>query len=252
MNGAFYIGATGIEAQQRALDVTANNIANVNTPGFKRAAVRFSELVGPSAPDSLAPTAGPALAGVAVEDGARVFGQGQLRQTGKPLDLAIDGAGFLELLGPGGQTLLTRGGALKINSDGYLAAENGLPLKAMIAVPEGASGLQIARDGKVTVDGANGARTEIGQIELVQPKDLAALSSAGQGLYQVDADAELTSAAPGSTGAGALVSGSLEDSNVQLADEMIGLLVLQRAYAASAQVVQAGDQLMSIANNLRR
>src|SRR5689334_7887113 len=143
MNGAFYVGATGLSAQQRALDVVANNIANINTPGYKRSHARFSELVSPLArPDDpspdLAPTA-PGMLGVSVEASARDFAQGPLQVTGRPLDLAINGAGFIELAGPGGQTLLWRGGALQVNPDGFLAAANGMPLKAMIAAPAGAS-----------------------------------------------------------------------------------------------------------------
>jgi len=256
MNGAFYIGATGLQSQQRALDVVANNIANINTPAFKRSEVRFTELLSPriDEPDT-APVQGAlsALGGVAVAASPRVFSQGDLRQTGKPLDLAIDGEGFIELLGPGGQAMLWRGGALKINGEGYLAASNGMPLKAMISLPVGATSLVIDRDGKVQaqIAGEPGP-VEVGQIDLVLAKDIDGLAGRGDGLYEAANDADMVSVAPGEDGGGALVQGSIETSNVQLSDEMVTLLLLQRAYAANAQVLQAGDQLMGIANNLKR
>lgn len=169
------------------------------------------------------------------------------------MDLAIDGVGLIALMGPGGQTILWRGGALQINSDGYLAGPNGLPLKEMISVPSGATALAIAAGGQVqaTVSG-EASPVNIGQIDLVKVKDPAALSAHNGGLYQVDDDSQLTTAPPGTEGLGTLESGSLEGSNADLSDEMTTLLLLQRAYGANAEVVQAGDQLMSIANNLKR
>lgn len=262
MNGAFYIGATGLRSEQQALDVVANNIANINTPAFKRAQVRFSELVGASGADpkdgstSAAPAAAAAdaLAGVKADASPRVFTQGALQPTGQSLDLAVSGDGFIELLGAGGQTMLWRGGTLKVNADGYLAsADANLPLKAMISVPTGATNLVIDSSGQVQATLAGAAQPAvIGQVDLVVPKDADAVEDVGGQLYKAPTNARLVSVAPGNEGAGTLVQGSLEQSNVQLTDEMVTMLLIQRAYAANAQVVQAGDQLMSIANGLRR
>lgn len=253
MNGAFYIGATGLGAQQRALDVTANNIANINTPAFKRTGVRFSELVtGPGLVDGLAPMAQPGLAGVAAADFPRIYEQGDLRETGDPLSIAIKGDGLIELMGARGETLLWRGGAMKVNADGYLSTASGLPLKAMISVPQGATALTIDRDGVVTAAEDGGVSREIGRIDLVVVKDAASLETLGEGVYRVEDIQNLITATPGEDGAGLIVQGSVETSNVELADEMVMMLLVQRAYAANAQVIQAGDQLMSIANNLRR
>ena len=250
MNGAFYIGATGLHAQQRALDIVANNIANINTPGFKRGEVRFSELVGA---DGSASRPGGDATGVSASAAQRVYTQGALRQTGSPLDLAIDGEGYVELLGPGGETMLWRGGTLAVNRDGLLTAANGLPLKSAITVPQGATALAVGRDGIVTATVAGEAQpSEIGRIGIVKVRDMAALAEADGGLYRVRADDDLAAFDPGEEGAGSLVQGALEGSNVELTDEMVSLLVLQRAYAASAQIVQAGDQLMAIANGLKR
>jgi flagellar basal-body rod protein FlgG len=252
MNGAFYIAATGLQSQERALDVVANNIANLNTPAFKRSQVRFSELVPAASADGA--SAGAAeTTGVNFNSSSRVFTQGDLRETGSPLDVAISGDGFIELIGPGGENLLWRGGQLKINADGQLAAANGLALKAGITVPEGATALTIARDGTVTAiaEGETMA-SEIGKIELAQVRDVGAVSALEGGLYRVTSPEDLVTADMESTSAGAFVQGSLEASNVELTEEMVSLLLMQRAYAANAQVVQAGDQLMAIANGLKR
>jgi flagellar basal-body rod protein FlgG len=268
MNGAFYIGATGLRSEQQALDVVANNIANINTPAFKRAQVRFSELVGGTSTEASGANgsraggaAGPwsvsavdTLAGVSADASPRVFTQGQLTTTGQTMDLAISGDGFIELLGAGGQTMLWRGGTLQVNSDGYLAAsDSGFPLKAQISVPTGATNMVINAAGQVsaTLPGAS-QPSVLGQIDLVMPKDVNAIEDTGAELYKAQSDTQLMSVAPGQEGAGTLVQGSVESSNVQLTDEMVNMLMIQRAYAANAQVVQAGDQLMSIANGLRR
>lgn len=256
MNGAFYIGATGLAAEQRALDVVANNIANINTTAYKRSNIRFSELVGAAGGgvDGAAangPVGG--LYGVMVDSSSRDFVQGDLKQTGNASDLAINGDGFVELMGPGGQVMLWRGGSLQVNPDGYLAAENGMPFKAMVSVPLGATSLTVTADGKVQalVNGQS-TPTVLGQLDLVRVKDMTQMHALDGGLYQTTSQADLVTAAPGEDGAGVFASGALEGSNVQLTDEMVMLLLLQRAYSANAQVVQAGDQLMSIANNLRR
>lgn len=255
MNGVFYIGATGLHAQDRALGVVANNITNMNTPGFKRAEVRFSELVGTVAAEDAAAHPGDpnaAMLGVLSQGTERMFQTGEMRATGNPLDLAIQGDGFIELAGPQGQTLLWRGGTLSINQDGYLAGAGGLPLKEMISVPEGATSLTIDAAGEVSavLPGAT-TPTSIGHIDLVLVRDLSGLTDVAGGLYRPADEAALVTA-DADHGGGTFVQGSVEQSNVELSDEMVTLMMMQRAYAASAQVVQAGDQLMAIANQLRR
>jgi len=256
MNGVFHIGASGLQSQQRALEITANNIANVNTAGFKRSEVRFAELVaGPSTSIDAAGGAGAdpsqaMLGGVALEGQRPVFGQGELKPTGAASDLAIKGEGFIELLGPSGRTVLWRGGALRVNADGLLAADNGMPLKAMITVPLEAGALAIDTGGQVRSTGQDGEA--LGRIDLVRPRDMAGVSVLSDGLYAIADETQLTASVAGEDGAGVLIQGAIEASNVELSAEMIALLMTQRAYAANAQIVQAGDQLMAIANGLRR
>lgn len=257
MNGAFYIGAAGLDAQRQALDVIANNIANINTVAFKRSAVRFSELVAPVRDELDLPVVLPDraanLSGVTVSATPHVWTQGDLRQTGQQLDLAIDGGGFVELLGSSGRSLLWRGGTLKVNEDGYLAAADGTVLQAMISVPLGATSLTIGRDGVVSaLVGEENQNQQLGQLEIVMVKDPDSLTDAGGGYYEAADPAGTYVVQPGETGGPSFVQGSLEAANVQLTEEMTNLLLIQRAFAANAQVVQAGDQLMSIVNGLRR
>lgn len=257
MNGAFYVGAIGMEAQQRALDTIANNISNVNTPAFKRSEVHFSEILASQADAATSPALVGAddfaAAGVVADAQSMVDQPGKLRSTGNRNDIAIDGSGFIEVMGPGGHTLLWRGGTLRIGEDGLLATQRGLPLKAAITVPRDATSIEIGSDGHVrAIVGPTNELIEIGQIMLVKAPSSSDLQRLDGGLYQVADSTELRDAQPGEDGAGLLVQGSLEESNVELTAEMVALMMVQRAYAANAQILQAADQLMAIANGLRR
>lgn len=256
MNGAFHVGAIGLEAQQRALDTIANNISNVNTATFKRSDVRFSEIVASRA-DELSPSAAlgrqdPVTAGVMATPLATLNQAGRIEATGDSLDVAISGQGFIEVMGPAGQTLLWRGGALKVGDDGLLATQHGFALKAAVSVPVDASGIELAADGTVRAVTSGGEKLELGQIMLVKVADHVAAERLDGGLYRLDEGAQLVDAVPGEDGTGLLVQGALEKSNVELTSEMVQLILVQRAYAANAQIVQAADQLMAIANGLRR
>ena len=258
MNGAFHIAAIGLDAQQRALDTIANNISNINTPAFKRSGVRFSEILA-SRPDPAMVRADlgeslVTLAGVRSDQLFMLDEQGRLEATGQPLDLAIDGAGFIELMGPDGQTLLWRGGTLRIGDDGLLASTAGLPLKAAVTVPVDATAIRIGADGIVRAEAGEAAAeaVEIGQIMLVRIQNPETIERLDGGLYRVTEETRLADARPGEDGAGQLVQGSIERSTVELTSEMVQLMLVQRAYAANAQVVQAADQLMALANGLRR
>lgn len=257
MSDAFYVGAIGLQSQQRALDIIAGNLANLNTPAFKRSQVRFSDVLAsrfdPDVPASNLADNSSDMAGVSVDAVTMANETGPLQTTGQTLDFAIDGAGFVELMGPDGQTLLWRGGTLKIGDDGLLATAGGLTLKAAITVPDDATALTIGSDGIVRAMPSDGtAPVELGQIEIVRVDDTAALTRLDGGLFRATEDARTTDAKPGEDGAGLLVQGAIERSNVDMTTEMVQLMLVQRAYGANAQVVQAADQLMSISNGLRR
>jgi len=252
MNGAFYIAATGIDAQQRALDIAANNIANINTSGFKRSSLQFSDLLMPESDEGAMLVHEAHPIGVAPSESLQIWDQGSLRQTGDSMNLAVDGEGLIEMIGPGGRALLWRGGTIKVNADGYLAAGDGTLFRAMISVPQDATELRIAQDGTVTaLVSGDDSEVKLGQLDLLVARDKSNLRQVGSGYYEAGDDSELIAVTPGEEQAGRLVQGALEGANVQLSDEMVSLLLVQRAYSANAQVLQAGDQIMSIINNLR-
>ena len=255
MNDSLYIAATGMQAQQQVIDSIANNLANVSTPGFKKGRVAFQQLMhADPAGAAPAPAAGTSGLGISVASVSRDFAPGALAQTGSAMDLAVDGPGFIEVALADGSRGYTRGGTLTVDKDGYLATTDGLALKPGIRIPPGAGTIRIAADGRVTVQtGADGAATEVGQIELVRFANPAGLGAQSGGLYTPsESSGEALPAKAGSQGLGQLVQGALENSNVNLTDEMVTLVVAQRAYEMSSKVIQASDELMSLTNNLRR
>lgn len=257
MNGAFEVGAVSLRAHQQALEAIANNVANINTPGFKRADVQFAEIVtAPADPvtetERLAREATSLAGGVRFTPRSMYSEPGELRATGSPLDFAIEGHGFVELMGPSGKSLLWRGGRLEVNRDGNLAAAGGAALRSLIAIPDDVRDLRIARDGVVSAKGNDGETIELGQIMLVRPESDADMERLDSGFYRLADAARAIDAVPGEDGAGGIVQGMIESSNVELTSVMVEMLLLQRAYSASAQVVQAADQISSVANNLKR
>ncbi|HVE55126.1 MAG TPA: flagellar basal-body rod protein FlgG [Ramlibacter sp.] len=260
---ALYIAATGMQAQQLSVDTIANNLANVNTPGFKKSRVAFSDLVTgdlsrlPRGTDAEAgPLAAPQRlgAGVVIAKMERLLDAGDVKQTGNALDVAIQGAGFLEVAMPDGTRAYTRGGSLKINNEGWLTTATGHTLKPGIQVPPTATNLTITPAGAIKANVPGHAQPlEIGQLELVRFANPAMLQSLGEGAYRVtEASGEAITARPGQDDAGTIVQGMLEGSNVKLVDEMVSLMVAQRAYEASVKVIQASDEMLGMVNNLRK
>lgn len=257
MNDSLYIAATGMQAQQQNIDAIANNLANVSTAGFKKGRVNFQEMmhVDPNQPGAArAGLNGPLGLGISVGSVAKDFAPGALTQTNAPMDLAINGAGFIEVTLADGSRGYTRGGTLQISKDNYLATADGHVLKAAIHVPANAASVKIGADGKVSAQmSANGPLSEIGQIELASFANPSALNAVANGIYApTEASGDANLGKPGLQGMGVLAQGALENSNVTLVDEMVTLMIAQRAYEMSSKVIQASDEIMGLTNNLRR
>ena len=257
MNGAFEVGAVALKAQQRALETIANNVANINTPAFKRADIQFAEIVAAqpqsvTETDRLARDSASPAGGVRMATRAMISDLGELRPSSSPMDIAIEGRGFIELMGPKGESLLWRGGRLSVDRDGYLAVEGGPALRAAIAIPDDIADLRIAQDGVVVGTGNDGELVELGQIMLVRPEADTDLERLGDGLFRMVEGTRAIETVPGEDGNGRIAQGMIEGSNVEMTGSMVEMLVLQRAFAASAQVIQAADQIASITNNLQR
>lgn len=263
MSDAFYIAATGMQAQQLHLDTIANNLANVNTMGFKKSRVSFAELMvqGPAvsplaaaAPDVAADDASRSAAGVGTYSIARQFDLGEMKQSGSPYDVAIQGDGFFELTLADGASAFARGATLKLNPNGQLATQAGNVLKPGITIPDNAQAFVIGADGRVsyTLAGQNSA-IEVGQLQLARFANPGGLAADGDGVYRsTAASGEAIAGRAGQDGMGSLAQGYLETSNVKLIDEMVNMMIAQRGYEASMKVVQAADELSGMVNNLRK
>lgn len=260
MFDALFVGATGMRGQQLQIDTIAHNMANLNTVGFRRGIASFAEVSAALAVTGLRDpaqlqSAAPLLRGAGIAGSVNMSTlAGEMKQTGETLDVAIDGIGFLEVIRADGTPAYTRAGNLRINAEGLLAAADGSPLAARIEIPSDAREVKILEDGRVTVLSADSeSPIEVGQIDLAAFPNAGALSAAGNNLYLATPNAgEPQLAAPGELGMGLLRQGYVETSNVKMADEMVSLMLAQRAFELNARVVQAADQMLSITNGLYR
>ncbi|MTV41448.1 flagellar basal-body rod protein FlgG [Duganella radicis] len=258
MNDSLYIAATGMQTQQKSVDTIANNLANISTPGFKKGQLSFADLVyRESARAGVDGAAAPSLwhgAGVGVFSLAKVFTPGELRKTNAPLDIAIQGDGFLAVAMPDGTAAYSRGGALSVDRDGFLATADGHALKPSIHVGTDAKLISIKADGQVLVQGTDETELrEAGRIELSHFTDSTGLVSLGANLYQPSArSGDAMYGKPGEDGVGTLAQGFIEASNVNLVNEMVDLMAAQRAYESSVKVIQASDEMLGMSNNLRK
>lgn len=263
MNDALYIAATGMRAQSTQLDAIANNVTNMATPQYKRAAVRFGDLVSQAPPvdgaeaglraaDTQAAQA-MQLAGVMAGSLRHSFAAGELRRSDDPMQLAIQGDGFLEVLLADGRSAYTRGGRLQVNGEGLLSTADGQVLRQRIQVPTEARELLIAEDGAVQARDADGRQWSLGRLDLVLFANPSALSPLGAGLWAATGSAGDPQQMPAAeAGAGRLRQAHVEGSNVQMVDEMVQLMVAQRAYEMSVKVMQAADEVAAMTNNLRK
>jgi flagellar basal-body rod protein FlgG len=253
MNDALYIAATGMKAQTAQIDSVANNVANASTPGFKRSSLRFGDLIASSA---MAPLQGDALsspAGVKVNAVQRSFTAGELKRTDDVMAVAIQGDGFLEVQLPDGSPAFVRSARLDIGADRLLGTADGLTLRQHIHVPQDIRRIAIGEDGQVQgVDDA-GRSTALGRIDVALFSSPAGLTPAGDGLWQASArSGEAVMSPAGEAGAGRLKQGYQETSNVQLVEEMVQLMIAQRAYEMNVKVIQAADEIAGMTNNLRK
>lgn len=253
MIDALHISATGLRSQQEQIDVISNNVANMQTPGFKKTRVSFAEIAGPliNTPGQSGSMHG---GGAHIVSTAPVFTTGELKPTQNATDIAIDGLGFFEVENEAGEKLYTRAGQFRINQDGYLATTTGLRLAQNVQIPPDAVDLRIDPNGDVTVrlNGAN-ERIQIASIELANFAAPDALDSLGENLYVPTEQSGLVNfSKPGSDGLGKLQQGYLEMANVNMVEEMTNLVLAQRAYQLNARVLQASDQVLETINNLRR
>jgi flagellar basal-body rod protein FlgG len=257
---ALSTSATGMTALQTKLDVTANNVANSQTAGFKKGRAEFEDLMYQTlrAPGANAGANNRAGTGLQVGLGVRVagtsvdMGTGELKQTDNPLNLAIAGRGFFALQDPEGNPVYTRNGAFHLDAEGRIVNTEGYGLANEIVVPPDALSVSIGADGTVTADIGEPEPVELGQIELANFANPAGLQAMGKTLFtETAASGVAILGVPGLEGAGSLEQGMLEMSNVKVVEEMIDLISGQRAYEVNSRVVQAADEMLQQTSNLR-
>lgn len=259
---ALWTAASGMLAQQLNIDTVSNNLANVNTTGFKRSRVDFQDLLYQTIkPAGASVSAGAEVpTGMQVGHGSRpvatqkIFSQGDFQETENPLDLVIEGDGFFKVIQPDGTEAYTRAGAFKLNGNGQIVNSDGLPLQPEISIPQGTTNISIGTDGTVSVLLAGQiAPQQLGTIELARFVNPAGLNSIGRNLYlATGSSGDAITGKPGTQGMGTLAQGFLEMSNVKVIEEMVNLIVSQRGYEINSKAIQTADEMLGIANNLRR
>lgn len=258
---ALRTASTGMQAQQRQVETIANNIANVNTTGFKKNRLAFRSLLyqtykAPGAnvsKDQVDPTGLQVGTGAEVSSSTKSFMQGDLVPTGGVFDIAIKGEGFLSVDGPAGETLYTRDGALRKDAEGLLVTADGYRLTSQITIPPDALTVTIGNDGTVSYATAGSTNNTAGQITLTRFANPAGLEARGDNFYAETASSGTpTEANPGDTGTGTIKHGYLERSNVQVVDELIELIQAQRNYELNSRTIKVGDEMMQQVNQMVR
>ena len=262
MMRALWTAASGMAAQELNMDVLANNLANVNTTGFKKSRLDFQDLIyqtlraagtaqaeGAEVPTGIQVGLGTHPAAV-----QKLFTQGDLQMTGNQLDVAIEGPGFLQVLMADGTIAYTRDGSLKMDSQGRLVTSDGYPLDPEITIPAEATEVAIGADGTVSalLPGQSEPQ-QLGQMQLAKFLNAAGLHALGRNLFRpTAASGEATIGTAGLEGLGTLRQGSVEMSNVSIVDEMVNMIVAQRAYEVNSKSIQSSDEMLAIANSLLR
>lgn len=247
------VAATGMIANETQLDTIANNLANSNTNGYKRQDAQFEDLLydnvraaAPTPGGGVGPTITQLGSGARVVATARSFSQGAIQQTGNQLDVAIEGSGFLVVSKNSGELAYTRDGSLKVDAQGRLVTNGGLPIQPAITVPQDATSITIGADGTVTATTpGNRSATQLGQLQLATFPNPNGLSAAGHNLFEPSsASGEPMVGNPGEAGRGAIMQNALEASNVEVVNEMVAMIRTQRAYEINSKVVSAADEML--------
>ena len=252
---SLWIARTGLDAQQTSLDIIANNLANTSTNGFKQARPVFEDLLyqtlrqpgAQSSQSTQIPTGLQLGTGVRPVSTARIHTQGSLQQTGNDLDVAINGAGFLQVLLPDGTTAYTRDGSFQRDNQGQLVTSSGYTVQPSITIPANALTTTISNDGVVSITQAGSASTtQVGTLQLATFINVGGLQSIGENLYMETASSGTpTPSTPGTNGAGVLNQRYVEASNVNVAEELVSMIQTQRAYELNSKVVSTSDQMLA-------
>jgi flagellar basal-body rod protein FlgG len=258
---SLHIAATGMAAQETQLEGVSNNLANINTNGYKRQRVEFQDLLyqtirgaGTRTTEQTSSPTGIQLgSGVRVVATSRAFTQGSIVVTNSPLDVAIEGDGFFVVQRPDGTQAYTRAGALQRDAQGQIVTPEGYLLDPPIILPQDAENLSIGADGTVSaMMSAQAAPVEIGQLTIASFINPSGLHALGKNLFvPTGSSGEAQVGTPGSDGRGALLQGALERANVDVAEEMIGMITAQRAYEVNSKVVTAADEMLRAATQMR-
>jgi flagellar basal-body rod protein FlgG len=257
---SLYSGASGMDVQQQNLNTIANNLANANTTGFKRSKIEFQDLIyqrpravgAEAGGGNLVPTGVEMGNGARVVSTAKVFSQGQLKQTGEKFDVAIQGEGFLQVQRPDGTFGYTRDGALKVDGQGRVITSDGLiVLSGFQPIPPGATAVSFSSTGEATIESAGGSQNF--RIQLARFANPAGLRSAGGNIFEetpASGTAELGN--PAENGFGSLLQGFLETSNVSVIEEMVNMIQAQRAYEVNSKSIQTSDEMLGQIAQLKR
>ncbi len=259
MTQALWIAKTGLDAQQTRMAVVSNNLANVNTTGFKQGRAVFEDLLyqnvrqagGSSSQDTILPTGMSLGTGVRVVATEKLFTQGSVLNTENALDVAINGRGFFQVLKPDGEMAYTRDGAFKLNDQGEIVTSSGYLVQPGVSIPDGAQSITIGIDGTVSVRLAGQTQpSQVGTVEIADFINAAGLQPIGENLYiETASSGPAQSGTPGLTGLGTLAQGALEGSNVNVVAELVNMIETQRAYEMNSKAISTNDQMMQYLNN---
>ena len=251
-----------MEAQKLNLDVISNNLANANTVGYKKSRADFQELLyqNLSTPGTTSAEGTQTPSGIQIGLGVkpiavqRNFQQGDFVQTGNNLDLVIEGDGFFQVLMPDGTTGYTRAGSFKLDNQGKVVTSDGYPIEPSVTIPTNTTSITVGSNGKVSVVQAGSTTpTEVGQIEIARFINPVGLQSLGKNLYTVTASSgDATTGNPGTEAFGTISQGFIEMSNVNVIEEMVNMIMSQRSYEIASKTVQAADEMLQTANNIKR